>query len=355
MNCIFFNHPIKLITGGHKYNHALLSYLQKDSGTTVITTPRCSEIYPGWRKIYAPFSELKRIKRVGCHDVVFFGDICFKYHLLLLLILRILRRGIPIVIVHHFSYLNDHGIVRYVNYMWQYVFYVLCKYVIVPSPYTRRIAEEHFKKKKVVYIPLPFHHDYCPSTYYEEGNFLYVGTIEPRKGLIYLMEALGIVKQQKPDWHFTLNVVGEMVDRHYADQIISKAEELNIKEHIIMRGRASDDELNDYYQRAEIFTFPSLLEGYGIVLIEAFSKGVPVICFNNSAMPYTVKDGINGLVADNMDAQSLADKIMLLSGNKTLREKLQKGIVKTIESLKTKEDFEAGIRNMFYTVKQAIG
>jgi glycosyltransferase involved in cell wall biosynthesis len=212
------------------------------------------------------------------------------------------------------------------------------------------LAKRYFPEKEIVYIPLPFKKEYCPSATYEEGNYLYVGSVEPRKGLIYLIEALGIVKQQKPTIRFTLNIVGEIVDRDYANLLLSKAEKLNIREHVVVRGRVSDDELNDCYQRAEMFTFPSLLEGYGVVLIEAFSKGVPVVCFNNSAMPYTVKDGVNGLVADNMNTQSMADKILQLSGNLVLRKRLQEGIAMTMKELKTREDFEAGVRKLVYTL-----
>ena len=101
------------------------------------------------------------------------------------------------------------------------------------------------------------------------------------------------------------------------------------------------------YQKAEIFTFPSLLEGYGIVLIEAFNNGLPIICFDNTAMPYTVKDGINGFVAKNKDARDMASKIQNLIGNVSLREKLQESIEDTVMHLKTQEDFEKGIKLFF--------
>ena len=67
-------------------------------------------------------------------------------------------------------------------------------------------------------------------------------------------------------------------------------------------------------------------------------------------MPYTVKDGVNGLVADNMNIHSLADKILQLSGNQVLRKKLQEGIALTMKDLKTRDDFEAGVRKLFYAL-----
>ena len=105
----------------------------------------------------------------------------------------------------------------------------------------------------------------------------------------------------------------------------------------------SDERLNLFYEQAEIFTFPSLLEGYGIVLVEAISRGVPIVAFNNSAMPYTIEDGVNGLLASDRSALSLANKIKELSGNDKLRLKLQEGMKVTISTLKTYQDFINGI------------
>ena len=349
MKIVFLNYHKRPITGGHRYNDAFLDYLTEISGATVVTTPNCSAIYPSWLKPLSPLLELKRLKLFSRHSMVVWGDTTHNYHFLLALLARFFKGLKSVIIIHHFLYDKEskHTIQSFIYF--QYLKQI--RTIIVPSPYTLDLARSYFPEKEIFYIPLPFKKEYTPSDRYEEGCFVYVGTVEPRKGLIYLIEALGIIKQQEPNKRFTLTIVGEVVDRHYAQQLISQAEQLNIRDDVILKGRVSDEELNDYYQRAEIFTFPSLLEGYGIVLIEAFSRGVPVVCFNNSAMPYTVKDGINGLVAENRDAQSLAEKIMLLSGNQSLRKKFQEGIAKTMQELKTQEDFESGVRDMFESIK----
>jgi hypothetical protein len=67
-------------------------------------------------------------------------------------------------------------------------------------------------------------------------------------------------------------------------------------------------------------------------------------------MPYTVKNDINGLAAKNKDAKDFSSKIQFLMGNKNLRAKLQNGIEKTVKQLKTKEDFEAGVRLFFKSI-----
>ena len=350
MKIVFLNYHKRSITGGHRYNEAFLNYLTEISGATVVTTPNCSAIYPSWLKPLSPLLELRRLHLFSRHSMVFWGDTSQNYHFLLALLARLFNRLKSVIIIHHFLYDKEskHTIKSFIYFLYLKQIHT----IIVPSPYTLDLARSYFPEKEIFYIPLPFKKDYTPSNRYEEGCFVYVGTVEPRKGLIYLIEALGIIKQQDPNKHFTLNIVGEVVDKHYAQQLITRAEQLKIRDHVALRGRVSDEALNDYYQRAEIFTFPSLLEGYGIVLIEAFSKGVPIVCFHNSAMPYTVKDGVNGLVAENKNAQSLAEKIMLLSGNQPLRKKFQEGIAKTMQELKTQEDFESGVRNLYETIKR---
>ena len=350
MKIIFLNYRKRSLTGGHRYNDAFLDYLTEISGATVVKTPSCSSIYPFWLKPLSPLLELKRLKLFSRDSIVFWGDTSYKYYFLLVLLTRLFLHVKSVIIIHHFLY--DKASKHPIHSFFYFQYLKQIRTIIIPSPYTLDLARSYFPEKEIFYIPLPFKNEYIPSNRYEEGCFVYVGTVEPRKGLIYLIEALGIIKQQDPNKRFILNIVGEVVDQHYAQQLITRAEQLKIRDYVALRGRVSDEELEGYYQRAEIFTFPSLLEGYGIVLIEAFSKGVPVVCFDNSAMPYTVKDGVNGLLAENKNAQSLAEKIMLLSGNQPLRKKFQEGIAKTMQELKTQEDFESGIRNLYEAIKR---
>lgn len=337
------NHSLKPQTGGHQYNNALLSYLKKTYTFNIITTPRCSETYRGWRKVFAPLYELKWVNRIKENNLVFLGDTCFKYHLLLLIVLRIIRRGSPIVILHHLPYLNNRGIVRYVNFIWQYIYYGLCKYIIVPSPYTRKMTENLFNKRKIVYIPLPLNKNFIVSNVFEEGRLLFVGTVEPRKGLDYLIDSINIIKDRKPAIRIQLDVVGQIKNKQYQNKLVRKIKRYGLDNCINFYGRVSDKQLENLYKKAEIFTFPSLLEGYGIVLIEAMNNGVPIVAFNNSAMPFTIKDGFNGMLAINKNVASFAEKIMQLSGNADLRLNLQQGMRETIEKVSTQEDFEKGI------------
>lgn len=350
MNIIYLDRQSRSVTGGHKYNDEFEKYLSEITGEKIIDTPSCAELYPSWHKLLSPFMELKRLSLFKKDSLVFFGDTSYKHHFLLLLIARLLKKTHPVIIIHHFSFLGEMGFKRWLQKRMMCCYISMCERIIVPSPYTLDIAKQLFPKKRVYYIPLPFERKYKPSENYKKGNFLYVGTVDERKGIKYLIEALSQIRKLRPSMSFVLNIVGKISDEIYYSRIREDIERFGLSDSVHFRGRVSDEELEQYYNDAEIFTFPSLLEGYGIVLVEAMNHGVPVIAFNNSAMPYSIQDGVNGFLADNKNAKSFAEKILLLSGNKQLRAQLQEGIKESVDSLKTLEDFEEGIREFYHNM-----
>lgn len=341
---IYLDHHQSSVTGGHKYNDAFEAHLEHISGTKLLSTPACAPKYKGWRKLLSPFAELKHLRLFSKDSLVLFGDTSYKHHFLLALFNKWITRAKSTMIVHHFTFLGQEGFVGKLN-KW-----LMCKYVsmmdsvIVPSPFTLDVAKSLFPNKKIFYVPLPFEHKFKKSLNYEVGNLLYVGTIEERKGLTYLVDAISILESKES---VKLNIVGKVVDQVYYDKLKLQIREVGLTENVNFLGRVSDETLVECYQKAEIFTFPSLLEGYGIVLIEAFNNGLPIICFDNTAMPYTVKNGINGYVARNKDVRDMASKIQLLMDNALLREKLQEGIEDTVMHLKTQEDFEKAIESFY--------
>lgn len=337
------------ITGGHKYNDLFSDYLQVISNRQVINTPSCTRLYPSWRKIYAPFAELKWLKAFQAGDLLFYNDTSHKYHVLLALLVALRRNIDTAVIIHHFDYLNYKGVARFLNFIIQYIYYLPCKTIIVPSPYTQDLAKRLYPHKDIQYIPIPFQKAFHPSEAYEIGRFLYVGTIEERKGLMYLVEAMGLIHRQHPEMNLMLDVVGKIKDEHYYQNLLVRAEALDVKEMIHFRGRVSDEELEDLYQKAEVFTFPSLLEGFGMVIVEAMNKGIPPVVFDNSAMPYLIKDGVNGMLAVNKSAESFAQKLLELTGNKALRCHIQDGMKTTIDHLASMEDFKESIKTFYQT------
>lgn len=346
-NIIYLDHQKKSITGGHKYNDAFESYLEQYTGIRIDNEPCLSSLYTGFRKLFAPFIELKRLCKMKPGDVIFWGDTSYKYHILLFLINKLFCRTRNVCIIHHFLWLGNTGFKNWLHKLMMKVYYSGMDCIIVPSPYTKAVAENTFPNSQIQYIPLPFEKIFMPSDNYEVGNLLYVGTIEDRKGLKYLLKAM-VDFQKCSDIKLKLHVVGKVVDENYKQSLDSYIKENDLNVHFL--GRVSDEQLDECYRRAEVFAFPSKLEGYGIVLIEAFQRGLPIVCFNNSAMPYTIIDEENGYLAKNLDSHDFAMKLMKICNCNEERIRIQKGIKKTIDNIKTQSDFEKGIRDFWNSI-----
>ena len=80
-----------------------------------------------------------------------------------------------------------------------------------------------------------------------------------------------------------------------------------------------------------------------MVIIEAMSYGIPVIAFDNSAMPYTIKNGYNGLLIKNKNIHELADRMQTVFIDKNLREKLSIGALETYNRARSLNDLDKDI------------
>lgn len=119
----------------------------------------------------------------------------------------------------------------------------------------------------------------------EPESMLFVGRLCERKGLTYLVGAMETVIREIPG--IKLYIIGEGELRQPLER---RASELGLTGNIIFEGRASEDELVEWYNRVELFVLPSLFEGFGIVCLEAMSCGTPVIATRTPGIVDIVSD-----------------------------------------------------------------
>ncbi len=168
---------------------------------------------------------------------------------------------------------------------------------------------------------------------------LCVGTIEPRKNLVRLLEAFNLVKKRRKDIPKLL-VVGA---KQWGSSEFEKAVKQNgLEEDVITTGFVSDEILSCAYSAAEMVAFVSLYEGFGLPLIEAFHCGTPVLCSNNSSLgelgkdsaelvnPYDIEEisiGIENILVDDQLRKELVHKGQMkaaeFSWEKTAKETLE--------------------------------
>lgn len=145
---------------------------------------------------------------------------------------------------------------------------------------------------------------------------LYVGTLEPRKNLLTLLEAYSQVARQSQ----VPLLIGGGKGWMFAP-IFKRVEELQLRERVHFVGYLEEDELPLWYAAATLFVFPSLYEGFGMPPLEAMSCGTPVVASNSSSLPEVV--GQAGLMVSPTDDSALAEAILRLLQDATLRDDLR--------------------------------
>lgn len=153
----------------------------------------------------------------------------------------------------------------------------------------------------------------------ERNYALFVGTLEPRKNLIRILDAIKIIERSLPE-SFNLKIVGGQGWRsgHLENLIRSNG----LYERVKMTGHVSDAELSQLYQGADFLLMPSLYEGFGFPIIEAQSFGIPVITSNRSSMPEVA--GRGAIFVDPESTSQIAEAIINLATKQSLRAELSK-------------------------------
>ncbi len=147
--------------------------------------------------------------------------------------------------------------------------------------------------------------------------FLYVGAIHPGKNLINLLRAFSVFKKRQKS-NFKLVLAGRLAWKY--NSFIQNLRNYKYRDEIIMLGYLSEDELVKITGSAYALVYPSLLEGFGVPVLEAMKCYVPVITSSHSSMQEIGKDA--ALYADANNFEDIAEKMMLLYKDENLRKKL---------------------------------
>ncbi len=143
---------------------------------------------------------------------------------------------------------------------------------------------------------------------------LFVGRLEPRKGLKYLLQAFPRVIKEIPD--ATLLVVGKgYLDVYYKRFVAEK-----LKDRVVFVGYVSGQELPSYYASCDIYCSPAIgLESFGIVLLEAMACSRPVVCSDIDGYRKVMTDGAEGFFFKAKDPDSLSQRLITLLKGRELR------------------------------------
>lgn len=166
-------------------------------------------------------------------------------------------------------------------------------------------------------------------------TFLSIARLVERKGIQFVLSALGKLKREKILKNFQYIIIGNGPEK---ERIFEKIKEENLENEVVLLDQAGDEEKFEWFSRADVFILTPYevnrdYEGFGIVYLEAQAFGVPIIASKTGGVPEAVPDGEVGILVENpKDFSQIADAIKKLLADKERMKKFS-----TYGRLRTKE------------------
>ena len=157
---------------------------------------------------------------------------------------------------------------------------------------------------------------------------LFVGRIEPLKGIDILIEALALM--QNAGVVVCLTVIGgdSNADQDAGSDEMARLqlirEQYGLKDLVAFIGRRDQDTLSYYYSAAEAVVVPSHYESFGMVALEAMACGTPVVASQVGGLAYLVQDGITGFTVPVDEPEALAERLTRLINDTALKQEMGK-------------------------------
>lgn len=346
INFLVYKKDSKIVTGGHKYDQNLLEIIKGIDGV------KAEESEIGYHGKANPLTKALKEFRNGVKKgegdiLVFNSSKCLRF-LSVLLYQRFIRRKTVYSIHHHFIYHEFKGIKKLIYKNAESLFLKLSSKIIIPSPYIHSLLLRKRKPEDLLYWRIPFETKAMLASNPVKGQLAYAGTIEKRKGLIYLLKALKLLQDRKVD--YKLYIMGKVIDENYFKELKDYIDQNNLN--VVFTGFLSAEEKDHILATSDIFVFPSLLEGFGMVLVEAQVYGLPIVCFDNSSMSFSVKDNENGFLVKTGDYKEMADKIEKIINDRSLRNRLSQGALENLKSQWSNEKYKSTVVDYFMTLAQ---
>jgi len=165
----------------------------------------------------------------------------------------------------------------------------------------------------------------------DDRMVLFVGRIEPLKGVDTLIRAMSCLKLSNGNHRpVHLAIIGGEPDASPQEMSAEMArlqklcDELAVGQTVVFLGKRGQDTLPYYYSAAEVLVMPSHYESFGMVALEAMACGTPVIASDVGGLGFLVQDGETGFTVPDGEPDKLCEKLSLLLGDHALRAEMGK-------------------------------
>ena len=277
-----------------------------------------------WKQVVLPVKAWRK----KC-DIVFCDDYFAPY----------IHLGFTTVQVFHDAFFFEYP--EHYNGIWLKIFKYFAlpaakrsSFIMVPTNYARQTVHKHahiaLDKLVAIYegpksLPAPGALVQFPSEWHKLDNcpyILHVGVLDKRKNLPRLIQAFHQLRALGYD-RFKLVLAGKGSGKIHSDEteLINRTiEQYQLQQHVIQTGYVPDETLAAIYAGAFMYVFPSVNEGFGIPVLEAFRFKIPVLVANNTCLPEVGGDAV--LSFNPFEPSDICDKMRLLIDNEALRKEL---------------------------------
>ena len=193
-------------------------------------------------------------------------------------------------------------------------FGVADRVVVLSEEWRDYFAENVCDPSKIIVV----HNGVCvpvqPCSPCSHQDVLFLGRLDANKSPDVLLRASREVLKRFPETKVIFGGDGE-VEKNEA-----LAKELGIADRCEFHGWVSGDEREALFERAAVYCLPSKNEGLPMSVLEAMARGIPTVATPVGGIPQVIENGTTGFLVKVDDVEALAEKLMLLLGNSTLRE-----------------------------------
>lgn len=211
--------------------------------------------------------------------------------------------------------------------MERYILSLDLDMILSVSEYTKNKLKRYFDPEKIIVIPNIVDVPQVEAQKFQKPTICCVSRLVEYKRVDDLLHAVKIIKKDIPD--IQCKIVGTGPNEFYLKKLVK---DLEISENVDFCGFIEDhDDVLKAVKASHVFCLPSLVEGFGIVIVEAMASGVPFVASNIPPL-VEASGGKGGLFFKPKNYKEMADKIKSILNNKELQKNLGKeGIVKSKE------------------------
>lgn len=153
-----------------------------------------------------------------------------------------------------------------------------------------------------------------------DNTVLSVAAVQPRKGLIHLVEAMAVVRRSVPDAR--LRIIGKMLVPEYGQQLRDRIAELGLTDCVEMVGFVTDEDLRQAFTSCSVFALCSVEESSPVSIAEAMTLGKPVVATAVGGIPDLVADGGTGYLVTFGDVPAIAKSLTSVLADGDLRRRM---------------------------------